>query len=152
MSSLRRLLGGLPPKPYDRAAWRHAVGVGLGAYVVSRIIVFAGAYARAVQIVVDRQARGVGVGRSVRPIIEAILTQWDGKWYRMIAEQGYPSELPAHITYISGRGASVAFFPVYPVLARWFDYVFPGGIVQALLGVNVVLSVVAVVLVGLLAA
>ena len=69
-------------------------------------------------------------------------TQWDGKWYRMIAEQGYPSELPAHITYISGRGASVAFFPVYPVLARWFDHVFPGGIVQALLGVNVVLSVV----------
>ena len=37
------------------------------------------------------------------------------------------------------------------ILARWFDVVFPGGIVQALLGVNVVLSVVAVVLVGLLA-
>ena len=142
---------GRPPLPYDRAAWRQAIGVGLGAFVLSRIIVIAAAYARAVQVVVDRQARGVGVGSSNRPIIEAILTQWDGKWYRMIAEQGYPSELPAHITYISGNGASVAFFPVYPVLARWFDHVFPGGIVQALLGVNVVLSIVAVVLIGLLA-
>ena len=50
----------------------------------------------------------------------------------------------------SGYGATVAFFPVYPVLARWFDYVFPGGVVQALLGVNVVLSIVAVVLIGML--
>ena len=31
---------------------------------------------------------------STRPMIEAIFTQWDGKWYRMIAEHGYPSELP----------------------------------------------------------
>ena len=84
-------------------------------------------------------------------MIEAIFTQWDGKWYRMIAEHGYPSELPERITYITGDGATVAFFPVYPYLARWFDVIFPGGIVQALLGVNVVLSVAAVVLVGLLA-
>ena len=84
-------------------------------------------------------------------MIEAIFTQWDGKWYRMIAEHGYPSELPDRITYITGNGATVAFFPVYPYLARWFDFIAPGGIVQALLGVNAVLSIAAVVLVGLLA-
>jgi hypothetical protein len=69
----------------------------------------------------------------------------------MIAENGYPSELPEQITYITGDGATIAFYPVYPYLARWFDYIAPGGIVQALLGVNVVLSIAAVVLVGLLA-
>lgn len=151
MTALRALTSGRSPTPYDRRAWHRAVGVGLGALVISRIIVFAGTYARGSQIVIDRQARGIGFPHSMRPIMEAILTQWDGKWYRMIAEQGYPSELPERITYISGRGASVAFYPVYPLLARWFDHIFPGGIVQALLGVNVVLSIVAVLLIGVLA-
>jgi hypothetical protein len=136
--------------PDDRA-WRRALAVGIGAFVVSRLVVLFGAYTRAAQVVTDRQARGNPFPRSTRPMIEAILTQWDGRWYQMIAEHGYPSELPERITYITGDGATVAFFPVYPYLARWFDSVFPGGIVQALLGVNVVLSVAAVVLVGILA-
>jgi 4-amino-4-deoxy-L-arabinose transferase-like glycosyltransferase len=131
--------------------WRRAVAVGVGAFVISRLIVLFGAYARAAQVVTDRQTRGNPYPQSTRPMIEAIFTQWDGKWYRMIAEHGYPSELPERITYITGDGATVAFFPVYPYVARWFDVLVPGGIVQALLGVNVVLSVVAVVLVGLLA-
>jgi len=131
--------------------WRRAVAIGIAAYVVSRLIVLFGAYARAAQVVTDRQGRGNPFPRSTRPMIEAIFTQWDGKWYRMIAEHGYPSELPERITYITGDGATVAFFPVYPYLARWFDVIAPGGIVQALLGINVVLSVAAVVLVGLLA-
>ena len=131
--------------------WRRAVAIGIAAYVVSRLIVLFGAYTRAAQVVTDRQGRGNPFPRSTRPMIEAIFTQWDGKWYRMIAEHGYPSELPERITYITGDGATVAFFPVYPYVARWFDVIAPGGIVQALLGVNVVLSVAAVVLVGLLA-
>jgi hypothetical protein len=113
--------------------------------------VLLGAYTRAAQVVTDRQGRGNPFPRSTRPMIEAIFTQWDGKWYRMIAEHGYPSELPARITYITGDGATVAFFPVYPYLARWLDVVAPGGVVHALLGVNVVLSIAAVVLVGHLA-
>jgi Gpi18-like mannosyltransferase len=133
-----------------RREWRRALAVGLGALVVSRLIVLFGAYTRAAQVVTDRQSRGNPFPASTRPMIEAILTQWDGKWYRMIAEHGYPSELPARITYISGDGATVAFFPVYPYLARWFDVVFPGGIVHALLGLNVVLSIVAVILVGMI--
>ena len=139
------------PAESSRNEWRRAVAVGIGAFVVSRLIVLFGAYTRAAQVVTDRQSRGNPFPQSTRPMIEAIFTQWDGKWYRMIAENGYPSELPERITYITGNGATVAFFPVYPILARWFDVVFPGGIVHALLGVNVVLSVAAVVLVGLLA-
>ena len=131
--------------------WRRAVTVGIGALVVSRVIVLFGAYTRSAQVVTDRQSRGNPFPQSTRPMIEAIFTQWDGKWYRMIAEHGYPSDLPDRITYITGNGATIAFFPVYPFLGRWFDVVFPGGIVHALLGVNVVLSVAAVVLVGLLA-
>lgn len=134
----------------DVDEWRRALAVGVGALVVSRLIVVFGAYVRAAQVVTDRQARGNPFPQSTRPMIEAILTQWDGKWYRMIAEHGYPSELPERITYITGDGATVAFFPVYPYLARGFDVVFPGGIVPALLGINLVLSIAAVVLVGLL--
>jgi hypothetical protein len=134
-----------------RRDWHRAVAIGIGAFAVSRLIVLLGAYTRAAQVVIDRQSRGNPFPQSTRPMIEAIFTQWDGRWYRMIAESGYPSDLPERITYITGDGATVAFFPVYPYLARWFDVLFPGDIVQALLGVNVVLSVAAVVLVGLLA-
>ena len=131
--------------------WHRALVVGIGAFAISRLVVLFGAYTRAAQVVTDRQSRGNQSPQSTRPMIEAIFTQWDGKWYRMIAEHGYPSELPDRITYITGNGATVAFFPVYPYLARWFDFIAPGGIVQALLGVNAVLSIAAVVLVGLLA-
>ena len=135
----------------DRREWMTALGIGIGAMVVSRLVVLFGVYARAAQVVTDRQARRSFYPSSVRPIMEGVLSQWDGKWYRMIAEDGYPSDLPERITYISGRGASVAFFPVYPYLSRGFDYVFPGSIVHAMLGINVLLSIAAVVLVGLLA-
>jgi hypothetical protein len=154
-NQLDHLLAGgtaaVSPPPDAAPQWRHAVVVGLGALLVSRLLVLFGAYSRSAQVVTDRQTRGNPYPQSTRPMIEAIFTQWDGKWYRMIAEDGYPSDLPERITYISGDGATVAFFPVYPYLARWFDFVSPGGIVQALLAVNVVLSIVAVVLVGLLA-
>ena len=82
-------------------------------------------------------------------IEEAISTRSDGKWYRMIAENGYPWRSSERITYITGNGTTSP--SGVPYLARWFDFIAPGGIVQALLGVNVVLSIAAVVLVGLLA-
>lgn len=135
-----------------RRAWYRAVGVGLGAFVLSRILVFAGAYNTAALQFLEREQRGLPVPRSMRKLIEDVFTRWDGRWYRLIAENGYQSDLPARISYFpDDGGATVAFFPLYPYLARWFDSVFPGGIVQALLGLNIVMSIVAVVLVGLLA-
>lgn len=131
--------------------WRQAVGVGLGMFVISRVIVFGALYARSTQRLVDRQTRGQLIADNSWTYIEEALNQWDGKWYRLIAERGYPQFLPTKsITYFDDV-ARVAFFPVYPMLARWFDNIFPGGVVAALIGVNVVLAMIAVVLVGLLA-
>jgi hypothetical protein len=99
-----------------------------------------------------RQQRGLPIARSTRRLIERHFIQWDGRWYKLIAQVGYQSDLPDKISYIpDDGGATVAFFPLYPYLARWFDYVVPGGIDQAMLGLNLVLSAAAVVLVGVLA-
>jgi Gpi18-like mannosyltransferase len=43
-----------------------------------------------------------------------ILTQWDGTWYRYIAERGYASPMPAVAT---------AFFPAYPLAVRAVAFV-----------------------------
>lgn len=45
-----------------------------------------------------------------------VATAWDGKWYREIAEQGYPSELPR---YEDGtvRQNPWAFYPIFPKTA-----------------------------------
>jgi len=143
-----------PPNAVDdeRRAWRRAFGVGLGAFVLSRIIVFAGVYGLSILDSMERQQRGLPVARSTRGVVERHFIQWDGRWYKLIAQLGYQSDLPNRISYVpSDGGATVAFFPLYPYLSRWFDYVFPGGIDQAMLGLNIVLSAIAVVLVGILA-
>jgi hypothetical protein len=133
-------------------AWGRAVAVGLGTFVVSRLIVILGVYGLSVLDSMQRQQRGLPIARSTRRLVERHFIQWDGRWYKLIAEVGYQADLPPKISYIPDNGgATVAFFPLYPYLARYFDYVFPGGIDQAMLGVNVVLSVVAVVLVGVIA-
>jgi len=140
------------PRPYERRAWYGALGIGLGAFVVSRLIVGAASYATATWEFMERQQRGLPVPRSTRGLMEEILVRWDGRWYRLIALDGYQSELPHPISYIPNNGgATVAFFPLYPYLARWFGYAFPGDVEHALLGVNIVLSIIAVVLVGMLA-
>ena len=42
---------------------------------------------------------------------------WDGSWYRVIAEEGYPSELPLHADG-TVRQNPWAFYPLFPVLSR----------------------------------
>jgi hypothetical protein len=46
----------------------------------------------------------------------AALGNWDGQWYRLIAEHGYPAHLPS----IDGAIAQSAwaFYPIYPMLVR----------------------------------
>jgi hypothetical protein len=135
----------------SRREWHRTIGIGLAAYVISRILVYVGSYAQATQEVSERQSRFLPVPGSVRVMIENVLWRWDGKWYKIIADEGYPRQLATFIRYDQGSSASVAFFPVYPMLARWFDLVFPGNVFYALLGLNVVLSAIAVVLVGMIA-
>ena len=79
-----------------------------------------------------------------------MFTQWDGRWYVEIVRSGYPRSIPPDITFLQDE-ARAAFFPLYPALVRVVDFVLPGGDTIAALGVNVVLGVVGMILVGHLA-
>jgi hypothetical protein len=130
--------------------WTRAVVYGLAALVVSRLCVLLGAGVRASQLVVDANTDGVPRPNSATGMITGVFTSWDGLWYLAIARDGYPRSVPPDITYFQDE-ARAAFFPVYPLLVRWADRVLPGGDSLAALSVNAALSVVAVVLVGLIA-
>ena len=131
-------------------SWTRAVVYGLAAFVVSRLCVLIGAGVRASQLVVDANADGVPRPNSATAMITGVFTSWDGLWYLAIARDGYPRSVPPDITYFQDE-ARAAFFPVYPMMVRVTDRLLPGGDSLAALGVNLVLSVVAVVLVGLIA-
>jgi hypothetical protein len=141
-----------PPASRDAAeadAWRKALAVGLGAYVVSRLCVLAGTGVRAAQLAVDARADGLPEQSWPRTITE-VLTSWDGRWYLEIVRDWYPSSIPPDITYNQVE-ARAAFFPMYPGTVRVADAVLPGGDTLAALTVNFVLGALSVVLVGLLA-
>jgi Mannosyltransferase (PIG-V) len=130
--------------------WRRALGYGVAAYVVSRLCVLAGAGVVASQRVVDATEAGQPRPGNGLDLITEVLVSWDGKWYLEIVRNGYPRSIPPDITYFQPE-ARAAFFPVFPTLVRWLDAVLPAGEVLASLGLNLVLGLVAVVLVGMLA-
>ncbi len=136
--------------------FQRAVLVGLLAYVVARICVFAGAAVRAAQTVVDTRADlaegipGTEPEPSPLSVITNVLTSWDGMWYLELVRKGYPESIPPDITYFELE-ARAAFFPVYPWLVRLVDVVLPGGDTFAALFTNAVLGALSVVVVGLLA-
>jgi Gpi18-like mannosyltransferase len=72
----------------------------LVAFLITRLVVFAGAYLSDVILpnVANDQQRGV-VG---------VWNRWDTLWYGQIAEEGY--------SYTPGEKSAVAFFPLYPLL------------------------------------
>jgi hypothetical protein len=134
----------------ERRDWHRAVAIGLAAFVVSRLCVLAGAGVRASQVVVDANNRGEPRPGTPLGLISGVFTQWDGLWYMEIVRGGYPRVIPPDITYFQSE-ARAAFFPLFPLTVRAIDRVLPAGDTLAALGLNLVLSVVAVVLVGLLA-
>lgn len=137
--------------PSDRgASFRSAVVVGLVALVVSRLAILVGAGVRAAQLVVDANKAQQPRARTATGYITEVLTSWDGRWYLEIVRSGYPRSIPPNITY-EQLEARAAFFPLYPALVRIGDQVLPGGDTFAALFINLMLSAVAVVLVGLLA-
>lgn len=83
-------------------------------------------------------------------LITEVLTSWDGKWYFEIIRRGYPKVIPPDVTW-DMLEARAAFFPVFPTLARWFDWVLPGGEVLAAVLLNFLLGAGVVYVVGLLA-
>ncbi len=134
----------------ERRDWHRAMAIGLAAFVVSRLCVLAGAGVRASQVVVDANNRGEPRPGTPLGLISGVFTQWDGLWYMEIVRGGYPRVIPPDITYFQSE-ARAAFFPLFPLTVRAIDRVLPAGDTLAALGLNLLLSVVAVVLVGLLA-
>jgi hypothetical protein len=136
---------------------RHVLPV----YLVSRACVLAGAAVVAAELRVDAnlaEERGLPfadphgtpeVGSAVRPMLD-VLTSWDGLWYMEIVRNGYPTSIPPDVTYHIDE-ARAAFFPLFPLLGRWFDRILPGGDSFAVLTMNAILGLIAVVLIGLLA-
>jgi hypothetical protein len=138
------------PADTSRRDWHQALAVGLAAFVVSRLCVLAGAGVRASQVVVDANNEGEPRPGTPLGLIAGVFTQWDGLWYMEIVRNGYPRSVPPDITYFQLE-ARTAFFPLFPTIARAADRVLPAGDSFAALFVNLVLSVAAVVLVGVLA-
>lgn len=131
-------------------SWNQAVAIGICAFIVSRLCVLAGAGVRASQVTVD-----ANIALEPRPgtplgLVTGVFTQWDGLWYLEIVRSGYPRSIPANITYFQLE-ARAAFFPLYPMLVRTLDPIIPGGDTVAALFINFMLSIGAVVLVGVLA-
>ena len=136
---------------------RHALPV----YVLSRLCVLAGAAVVATELRVDANLADeqglpladphgtVGIGNAVRPMLD-VLTSWDGLWYMDIVRHGYPRTVPPDVTY-HVEEARAAFFPLFPILGRWFDVVVPGGDSLAVLVMNSILGLIAVVLIGVIA-
>ncbi len=134
---------------------RHALPV----YVLSRLCVAAGAAVVAAELRHDANFAlenhlqpdpdGLNtVGSAVRPITN-VLTSWDGLWYMDIVRHGYPEAVPPNITYFQNE-ARAAFFPLFPILGRAASWVIPGGDTFAVLALNLILGLIAVVLIGLL--
>jgi len=134
----------------DTGSWRRAVLVGLSAFVVSRLCVLAGAGVRASQVTVDANIDPERSPESPLSLITGVFTQWDGNWYLEIVRNGYPRSIPPDITYFQLQ-ARAAFFPLYPLAVRVLDVVAPGSDTVAALGLNLVLAIAAVLLVGVLA-
>jgi hypothetical protein len=135
---------------------RHAFPI----YVLSRLCVLLGAAIVATELRVDANLADeqglwtadphgtANVGSAVRPMVD-VLTSWDGLWYVDIVRNGYPKVIPPNVTYHVDE-ARAAFFPLFPLLGRWFDWLCPGGDSVAVLTLNTLLGLVAVVLIGLI--
>ena len=130
-------------------------------YLLSRACVLAGAAIVAAELRVDANLGTelelpvadphgtTHVGSAIRPMID-VLTSWDGLWYMDIVRNGYPTSVPPDVTYFVSE-ARAAFFPLFPILGRAFDRVLPGGDSFAVLAMNTLFGLVAIVLFALIA-
>jgi asparagine N-glycosylation enzyme membrane subunit Stt3 len=78
-----------------------------------------------------------------------VLGNWDSIWYRIIMADGYPSVIPE----VAGHADKnqIAFFPLYPITARWVSAVLPVSDTVASLLTSLLFGAVGIVLIALLA-
>lgn len=143
------------------ATWFRLLRYAVPVYVLSRLCVLAGAAVVAAELRVDANLaaeRGIEIadpqgadrtGGAIRPMLDVLLS-WDGLWYMGIVRDGYPDAIPPDVTYNIDE-ARAAFFPLFPLLGRWFDRIVPGGDSAAVLLLNGILGLIAIVLFGLIA-
>lgn len=142
----------LSPAPSDHAdhdVWRRTLRVGLLAYVFSRLLVAVGAgVAVAAQAVWSRWNGEEPVGGATALV--QVLDSWDGHWYLDVVRDGYPHSIMENVTYFV-PDARAAFFPLYPMIVRAFDWVIPGGPVSVALLLNLMLGGAFIALLGVTA-
>ena len=136
------------PEPAARRLLRdrYALWFPLLVYAITRAIdaVF-------LALLAQRQVAMTGIDPNIRlsfpspadPGYGVVATNWDGQWYRLIAEQGYPLQLP-----VDAQGHVVmnswAFFPLFPVSAGLISRVTGLGFTTVAPLLNLVLGAVAV--------
>lgn len=124
---------GAPTTPLHRLL--HLCGWPLAAYAASRLLVLLAAL----------------VATIARPgfTVTGVLGNWDSIWYRRIMADGYPSVIPE----VAGHADKnqIAFFPLYPITARWVSAVLPVSDTVASLLTSFLFGAVGIVLVALLA-
>jgi hypothetical protein len=105
-----------PPNPEPSSRWKvfwEKAGWALFMFAVSRLLIVALIFysrqivARGAFIEVSGQEQHGGT-------LLDLFTQWDGTWYRFIAQRGYAPPMPA---------LAAAFFPVYPLMVRAVAFV-----------------------------
>jgi mannosyltransferase PIG-V len=89
---------------FAASAWAREYGWLVAWWAAGRAVVLAAAAALHVY------GPRVLAGRDERMHLFGILSSWDGRWYRIVAEHGYLLE--------PGRQSDPAFFPLYPLLLR----------------------------------
>jgi hypothetical protein len=130
----KRSVSKLTTLRWDRSQW---VLVPLLVFLVSRLLggwfIVLGA-AQQVPLLETSPAYTVKFPTPGAPGYLGVATNWDGQWYRSIAENGYPISLPTE----NGRVLQNewAFFPVFPLLARGlmllthWDFAFAGTVIS----------------------
>ncbi len=103
------------------ALGRRGAGVGTGHRVpwwLAVILIFlAGRIASTIILLVYASVQGENPWSSGQPTLFDYSSLWDGRWYNIIAEGGYPQTLPHTADGHVGE-SQWAFLPVYPMLVK----------------------------------
>ena len=111
----------------SRAAQSTSVLVPLAIFGVSRIVdglILTAASTHQVALELTAPAYVVTTPVPASPGYLGVVSNWDGQWYRLIAEQGYPAALPRVDGHVAQN--AWAFYPGYPYLVR-FGMTLSGG-------------------------
>jgi len=117
---------------------RASAGVGAGHripwWLAVTLIFLGGRLISTIILLVYASVQGENPWTSAQPNLFDFSSMWDGRWYNIIAEGGYPNTLPYTDDGHVGE-SQWAFLPVYPMLVK-FIMVFT-GLPWAVAGVSV---------------